>query len=91
MAKHNYIQIEWYISAACLLYKKNPHNITIFRPIALMNGILKLWNFILTSIGSPWAEAQGIISDTVDGFRRHRKIWDSLSTHIMMYEADAKM
>ena len=55
-----------------------------------MNGILKLWTFILTNISSPWAEALEILSDTADRFRRHRKIYDSLSTHIMMYE-DAKM
>jgi hypothetical protein len=55
-----------------------------------MNGILKIWTSILTNIGSPWAEAQGILCDTTSGFRRHRKIYDSLSTHIMMYE-DAKM
>ena len=55
-----------------------------------MNGILKLWTSILTNIGSPWAEAQGILSDRTDGFRRRRKIYDSLSTHIMMYE-DAKI
>ncbi len=55
-----------------------------------MNGILKLWASILTNIGSPWAEARGILSDTADGFRRHRKIYDSLSTQIMVYE-DAKL
>jgi hypothetical protein len=70
--------------------KKKPRNIAYYRPIALMNGILRLWTSILTNIGTPWAEAQGILSDTADGFRRHRKIHDSLSTHIMMYE-DAKM
>ncbi len=55
-----------------------------------MNGMLKLWTSILTNIGSPWAKTQGILSDTADEFRRHRKIYDSLSTHILMYE-DAKM
>ncbi len=93
MAKHNYTSKEWYRSAACLIYKpnkKDPHNIPNYRPIALTNGILKSWNSILTNIGSPWAESQGILSDTVDGFRIHRKIYDILSTHIMMYE-DAKM
>jgi hypothetical protein len=70
--------------------KKYPHNIAYYRPIALINGILKLWTSILSNIGSPWTEAQGILSDTSDGFRRHRKIYDSLSIHIMMYE-DAKM
>jgi hypothetical protein len=33
---------------------------------------------------------QGILGDTTDGFRRHRKIYDSPSTHIMVYE-DAKL
>jgi hypothetical protein len=55
-----------------------------------MNGILKLWTSILTNIGTPLAEAQGILRDTADGFRRHRKIYDILSTHIMVYE-DAKL
>ena len=89
MAKHNYTPKEWCRSATCLLYslnKKDPHNIALYRPIALMNGILKLWTSILTNIGSPWAEAQGILIDTADGIRRHIKIHDSLSTHIMMYE-----
>ncbi len=27
-----------------------------------------------------------IFSDTTDGFKRHRKIYDSLISHIMMYE-----
>ena len=89
MVKHNYTTREWCKSATCLLFKpnkKDPHNIAYYRPIALMNGILKLWTSILTNIGSPWAEAQGILSDTADGFRRHRTIYDSLSTHIMVYE-----
>ena len=55
-----------------------------------MNGIIKLWTSILTNIGSPWAEAQDILSYTADGFRRDRKAYDNISTHIMMYE-DAKM
>jgi hypothetical protein len=93
MAKHNHTPREWCKSATCLLYKpnkKDPHNIAYYRPIALMNGKLKLRTSILTDIGSPWAEAQGIFSDTADGFRHHRKIYDSLSTHIMVYE-DAKL
>jgi hypothetical protein len=70
--------------------QKNPHNIAYYQPIELMNGILKLWTSILTNTGSPWSEAHGILSDTSYGFMRHRKIYDILSTHIMMYE-DAKM
>ena len=45
---------------------------------------------ILTSIGTPTAEAKGIFSDTANGFRVRRNIYDSLSTQIMMYE-DAKL
>jgi hypothetical protein len=70
--------------------QERPIYIAYYRPIALINGILKLWTSILTNIGSPWAEAQGILSDTAGGFRRHRKVCDSLSTHIMVYE-DAKL
>jgi hypothetical protein len=93
MAKHNYTPREWCKSATCLLYKPNkkePQNIACYRSIALMDGIPKLWTSILTNIGSPWAEAQGILSDTADGFRRHIKIYDSLSTHVMVYE-DARL
>jgi hypothetical protein len=74
MAKHNYTPIAWCRSATCLLYKpnkKDPHNIAYYRPIALMNGILKLWTSILTNIGSPWAEAHGILSDTSDDTKRY--------------------
>ena len=56
MAKHNCTPREWCKSATCLLYKPNktdPHNIAYYRPIALMNGILKLWTSILTNINSP--------------------------------------
>ena len=59
-------------------------------PIALMNCILKLWTSILTSIGSQTTESEGVFSDTAYGFRSHRNIYDSLSTHILMYE-DAKI
>jgi len=89
MAKYNYTPKKWCKSATCLLnkpIKNDPHNIAYYRPIAVMNGILKLWTSILTNIGSPWAGAQGILSYAVNGFRRHRKIYDSLSTYIMMYE-----
>ena len=51
-----------------------------------MNCILKLWASILINIGTQTTEAEGIFSDTADGFRSHRNIYDNLSTHIMMYE-----
>ena len=53
--------------------KKDPHNISYYRPITRMNGIIKLWTSILTSIGSTRAEAQGILSATTNGVMRYRK------------------
>ena len=55
-----------------------------------MNCILKLWTSILTQIGSQIAETHGILRDTANCFRSHRKIYDNLSAHITMYE-DAKL
>ncbi len=55
-----------------------------------MNYILKLWTSILTFIGTQTTESRGIFSDTTDGFRSHKNIYDSLSTHITMY-GDAKL
>ncbi len=52
--------------------------------------ILKLWTSILSILGTETAEAEGLFSDTADGFRPHLNIYDSLSTHINMYE-DAKL
>ncbi len=56
MAKYIYMSKEWCRSATFLLYrpnKKDLHIIAYYRPIALMNGILKLWTSILTNIGAP--------------------------------------
>ena len=93
MAKRNYTQKKWCTSATKLIYKQNktdPHNPSNYRPIALINRILKLWTSILASIGTQTTEVEGIFSDTEDGFRSRRNINNSLSTHIMMYE-DAKI
>ena len=45
---------------------------------------------MLTSIGTQTTESEGVFNDIADGFRSHINIYDSLSTHIMMYE-DAKI
>ena len=93
MAKHSYTPRKWYISATKLIYKPNktdPNNPTIYISIAHMNCILKIWTSILTTIGTQTAEAEGVFSDTANGFRSHRNIYDSLSTHITMHE-DAKL
>ncbi len=37
-------------------------------------------------MGTETAETEGVFSDTADGFRPHRNIYDSLTTHITMYE-----
>ena len=93
MAKHSYTSQKWYTSATKLIYKPkktDPNNPTNYRPIALMNCILKLWTSILTNIGTQIAESEGIFSDTTDGFRSHRNMYDNISTHITIYE-DAKI
>ena len=72
-----------------LIYKPNetdPHSPSNYRPIVLMNCILKLWTSVLTSIETQTTESKGVFSDTVDGFHSHINTCDSLSTHIMMYE-----
>ena len=89
MAKYSYTHKKWCVSATNSTYKPNktdPNNPSNYRPIALMNCILKLWTFILTNIGTHTAETEGIFSDTADGFRAHRQIYDSLTTRIIMYE-----
>ena len=92
MAKYSYTPRKWCTNATILFFNPNkigPHNPSNYRPIALMNCILKLWTSILTSIGTQTTESKGIFSDTADKFRSHINIYDSLSTHIMMHE-DAK-
>ena len=93
MVKTSYISQKWCTSATKLIYKpkkKKPNNPVNYRPIALMNCILKLWTSILTIIGTHIAESGGIFSDTAYGFRSHRNIYDIISTHITMNE-DAKL
>ncbi len=92
MARYNYTPKKWCTSATKLIYtpnKTDPHNLSNYTPIALMNCILKLWTSILASIGTQTTESEGVFGDTADEFRSHRNLYDSLSTHIMMYE-DAK-
>jgi len=93
MARYSYTPKKLCTSATKLIYKPNktdPHNPSNYRPIDLMHCMLKLWISILTSIGAQTTESGGVCSDTADGFRSHRNIYDSLSTHIMMHE-DAKI
>ena len=89
MARYSYTPKKWCTSATKLIYKPNktdPHYPSNYRPIALINYILKLWTYIFTSLGTQTTEFKGIFSDNADGFRSHINIYDSLSTHIMMYE-----
>ena len=60
MAKHIYTPKNLCTSATKLIYKPNkidPHIPSNYRPIGIMNCILKLWTSILTSIGTQTAEA----------------------------------
>ena len=70
--------------------RTDPHNPANYRPIALMNYILRIWTSILTTIEVHTAESEEVFNDTADGSRSHRNIHDSLSAHITMYE-NAKM
>ena len=92
MGSLNHTPHAWCISATCLLFKpnkKDPLTPASYRPIALMNCILKLWTSVLKYIGSDRAESEGMINDNSDGFRENRQTYDSLLRHIMMLE-DAK-
>ena len=91
--EHEYTPPAWCRSATCLIFKPSkpdPTNLDFYRPIAMMNTVLKLWTGTLHRMGSTHAEALGILRDCQDGFRHGRKIYDSLSTHIAMLE-DAKI
>jgi hypothetical protein len=93
MAKHSYTPKKWCINATKLIYKPNktdPNIPTNYIPFALMNCILKIWTSILTTIGTQTAESEEVFNDTADGFRSHRNIYDSMSTHTTMYE-DAEL
>ena len=91
--EHEYTPPAWCRSATCLIFKPSkpdPTNPDFYRPIALMNTVLKLWTGTLHRMGSTHAEALGILRVCQDGFRHGRKIYDNLSTHIAMLE-DAKV
>jgi hypothetical protein len=55
-----------------------------------MNNLLKLWTALIKDAGSKYAETHGILSDKHDGFRKHRRIHNGLSSIIMMMD-DAKL
>ena len=93
MARYSYTPKKLCTTGTKLIYKPNitdPRNPSNYRPITLMNCILKLWTSILTSIGTQTTESEGVFSDTADRFRTHINIYDSLSTHITCYE-DGKL
>jgi hypothetical protein len=61
---------EWCHSTTCLLHKKvDPTILDNYRPIALMNNLLKLWTaLIIKDAGSKYAETHGILRNQHDGF-----------------------
>jgi hypothetical protein len=86
MAKHSYTFKKWCPIATILICKPNKaelHNPANYRPITLMNCILKL-RTILATIGIDSTKSEGVHSDVADGFRTHRNTYDSLSTKITM-------
>jgi hypothetical protein len=91
VAHKAYTPHEWCHSTTCLLHEKgDPTLLDNYRPIALMNNLLKLWTALMKDACSYYAETHGILGDQHDGFRKHRNIHDALSSIIMMME-DAKL
>jgi hypothetical protein len=75
-----------------LLNKKgDPIVLDNYRPIALMNNLLKLWTAIIKDSGSNYAEQNhAILTEEQNAFRLSRSIHDALPSIIMM-KKDAKM
>ena len=83
MARYSYTPNKMWTSATKRIYKPNktdPHNPSNYKPIALMNCILKLWISILTSIETQTAESEGVLSNTAYGFHSHI-IYTTASQH----------
>jgi hypothetical protein len=79
---------EWCHITTCLLHKKG--DLTLldnYRPIALMNNLLKLWTALIKDAVSKYAETHSILSDQHDGFRHQRNLHDALSSIMMMEDA----
>jgi hypothetical protein len=90
LAHKSYTPPEWCHSTTCLLHKKgDPTLLDNYRPIALMNILLKLWTALIKDAGSKYAETHGILIDQQHGFRQHRSIHDAMTSIIMTME-DAK-
>jgi hypothetical protein len=86
-----YTPPEWCHSTTCLLHKQgDPTLLGNYRPIALMNNLLKLWTALIKDASSKYAGSHGILSDQQDGFRHQRSIHDALASIIMMMD-DAKL
>jgi hypothetical protein len=65
--------------------KDDPTLLANYRPIALMNNLLKLWTALVKDACPKYGETQAILSEQHDGFRLLRNTLDS-----MMME-DAKL
>jgi hypothetical protein len=91
LAHKSYTPHEWCHSTTCLLHKKgDPTLLDNYRPMVLMNNLLKLWTALIKDAGSKYAETHGILCDEHDGFRKYRSIHDALSSIIIMMK-DAKL
>ena len=63
----------WLQSTTVLLYKKgDPLEWKNYRPIALANCLYKLWTSVLTEVLSTYAESNGVLCSTQEGFRTQR-------------------
>ena len=81
--KQKQIREAWNTSLTILLYKKrNLHQLTNHRPIALANTIYKLFTSTLTSIFSLYGEKYQILHDSQEGLRAERCTARQLQTII---------
>jgi hypothetical protein len=72
LAHKSYTPREWCHSTTCLLHKKDyPILLDNYRPIALMDNLLKLWTAVIKDADSKSADTHGILSDRQDGFRKN--------------------
>jgi hypothetical protein len=75
---------------AYCIKKGDPALLANYRPIALVNNLLKLWIALLKDARSKYAETYRILIEHHDGFRLLRSIHDALVSIIVMME-DAKI
>ena len=82
---------EWKVALTILLYKKgDQHEVRNYRPIGLLNTVLKMWTAVVTHCLSDFVEKNGLLSPAQEGFRRGKNTLRQLKRLIMTME-DAQL